>query len=704
MGRQLLPPNRGNPHGYFEDAGMVAFQDQLLQTRGRDMFVTAPFSFEPLPAELSRARQLIAARAQLPLWGWKDPRTSLFLDFWQSLLPEAAFIFLYRHPLDVMLSLLRRGDFSGHGQLEIGLQSWQVYNQNIVNFIEKNRDNCFLCHIYSMVDQLETFALRLRQRFNLDLTTGDARLVDHYRPENLKRTEITVQAENVLHRICPPVIDLYHRLENLADLPKPPGCKENTITRHLSQLDLYLDGLSGPVEAAQSRGLLLLLAAALAPDTVQQFYSKVSRSLQTITTERDRLYDSGPIQAYETVLNSQDLLTRRWLQLTRSNLLDIWHRPNTTKQKLKRWIHYRVRSAAPVFGQDAKTLPGESQPAGAVSGSGHFSPDEIQWLEDTKAAAPDAIALIYPEWRGVRSATINLFSAVLLVDEHLDKISARRLARLLAQTGCRRFVFSGFAQSHHRLVTALHQTVADVKIYVFWLGNFLQLSEDYNWDAFSRVRKLCEQGLIYKWGFAKKGMAEVMAQTGIRTGFVMSKVNHIPTRPSTPLEEGPHLGIWSLGAGWRKPPYAMLAASKLIPGAVIYGSGAGSRTREFAAGLQIDTTHLDERVIPQAQMPDTLARMHLNLYVTLSECAPMLPLESLSVGVPCLFGPNSHLFEDHDFLHQSLVVPYPDSSQTIAEYARQALTRRNEIIEAYRNYAPAYNARAQASLAEFLEL
>lgn len=95
-----------------------------------------------------------------------------------------------------------------------------------------------------------------------------------------------------------------------------------------------------------------------------------------------------------------------------------------------------------------------------------------------------------------------------------------------------------------------------------------------------------------------------------------------------------------------------------------------------------------------------LSRMHLNLYVTLSECSPMLPLESLAVGVPCLFGPNSHLFEDHAYLHSRLVVPYPDRSDVIAHMIKQALAEREQIIAEYIVYAPKYNRYCRQLLSD----
>lgn len=358
--------------------------------------------------------------------------------------------------------------------------------------------------------------------------------------------------------------------------------------------------------------------------------------------------------------------------------------------------------------EESVQTPGESSPGPSPlqplpEEQARFSPEEMEWLEQVHTLKPEAVAITHPDWKGVRSAAVNLFPVVRFVDDTLDDKRAKHLAQLLAETDCQRFVFSGFALSHQHLVTALHNIIPQAKIYVVWHGSFLQSSEDYAWQTFRLLQGLCKEGLISKWGFAKKGMAEVMARTGLCTGFVMNFVKEIPSGPSTPMAGGPHLGIWTLGTTWRKLPYAMLAASSMIPGACVHGSGASERVREFAKVMNVNAT-LQGEPLPQELMPSVLSQMHLNMYVTLSECAPMLPLESLSVGAPCLFGPNSHLFEDHPFLHQSLVVPYPDRAMVIAEYANKALANRDEIVKAYIEYAPGYNERAKRSLAEFLEI
>ena len=331
-----------------------------------------------------------------------------------------------------------------------------------------------------------------------------------------------------------------------------------------------------------------------------------------------------------------------------------------------------------------------------------LSAEERAWVEQIQRARPTAIALMHPQWRGIRSATENLLTYRLYQRDDLDTLRAQRLARVIAESGADRVVLGSFPLTYRHLVEAIKQHAPHINVYAFWLSSFLQSNEDYGWQAFLEIDRLCRTGLITKWGFAKQGMAEIIGRTGVPTGFIMSYVRSVPQSPSQPAAGGPHLGVWAIEPIWRKSPYAMLAASSLIRGANVFCTGQNERAQEFTRYFGLNATV--QEPIPQAQMPAALARMHLNLYVTLSECSPMLPLESLAAGAPCLFGPTSHLFEDDDYLHSRLVVQYPDRALVIARYIEQALEERSTIVEAYRAYAPTYNERARQSLRDFLEV
>lgn len=102
-------------------------------------------------------------------------------------------------------------------------------------------------------------------------------------------------------------------------------------------------------------------------------------------------------------------------------------------------------------------------------------------------------------------------------------------------------------------------------------------------------------------------------------------------------------------------------------------------------------------------MPTALARMHINLYVTLSECAPMLPLESLAAGVPCLVGPTVQYWRENPLLQRLLVTPGADRPDELAAYVVAAIEARDDIVEEYRDQAAGFASQALTRLRVWLD-
>lgn len=74
--------------------------------------------------------EIIHEYHDVPLWGFKDPRTLFALDGWLEVLPTMSFAGTFRHPLAVARSLERRNKFS----LEKGFQVWAAYNQRLLGY------------------------------------------------------------------------------------------------------------------------------------------------------------------------------------------------------------------------------------------------------------------------------------------------------------------------------------------------------------------------------------------------------------------------------------------------------------------------------------------------------------------------------------------------------------------------------------------
>lgn len=329
--------------------------------------------------------------------------------------------------------------------------------------------------------------------------------------------------------------------------------------------------------------------------------------------------------------------------------------------------------------------------------------------DDLQARGVKTLAVYVPRWKGVAASTRSLFEHALAFPEseavepygvEADEIEV--MAQALAEAGIEHLILSGGDEIHLRLAKRMKAIRPGVRCDMLWHASYVQFSEDYTWRLLRLWIDAAREGLVHSIGTVKQGMDRFFTSRGVRSCFVMNYVARIPESPSCPDAGGPHLGLWLAGSSYRKLPHAMLAAAAMIPCTVLHGSNFEGRPMEVAQYLGLDGGRLEPHSIDPADLEDRIRASHLTLYVTFSECAPMLPLESLSLGVPCLVGPNSHLFLDDDYLASRLVVPNPDRADTIADWIERALAERDQIIEAYKKYAPGYNARARRSVVEFL--
>ena len=171
VGDRLLGPAAGNPRGHFEDRDFYELHERALARQGRSFLLDAADGLGGFDAaETAVASGLIAARGDRPLWGWKDPRTVLFLDDWDRLVPQACYLFVYRHPLEVVLSLLRRAS-----DLEIaadpmhGVRTWEVHNRAILAFVRSHRDRCVVMGLGTIVADPRRAVELVAERFGLPL-------------------------------------------------------------------------------------------------------------------------------------------------------------------------------------------------------------------------------------------------------------------------------------------------------------------------------------------------------------------------------------------------------------------------------------------------------------------------------------------------------------------------------------------------------
>lgn len=93
----------------------------------------------------------------------------------------------------------------------------------------------------------------------------------------------------------------------------------------------------------------------------------------------------------------------------------------------------------------------------------------------------------------------------------------------------------------------------------------------------------------------------------------------------------------------------------------------------------------------------------MNLYVTFSECAPMLPLESYEAGVPCIMGNNNHYFLNSK-LQDLVVVSNEQDITEIKDKILSALENKEEILILYKEFRENNLNSNKKEIAEFIRM
>lgn len=213
IGDRLMAGGTGNTKGHFEDWDFVDLHRDPLTAQGidREGWTTLTgLSFEN--EYLKRAKALIAARQQYPVWGWKDPRTTLFLECWSRLIFEVKFVFVYRSPWDVVDSLFRRGDLIFRNNPKTAIQSWISYNRAIYQFCQQTDKAWVLFKIEDVIQSPDLAIEVVNRRFSLNLRSpqplGDRSL--------LRSNMVNWHRAALIQQYFPQADCLHHQLHQLA--------------------------------------------------------------------------------------------------------------------------------------------------------------------------------------------------------------------------------------------------------------------------------------------------------------------------------------------------------------------------------------------------------------------------------------------------------------------------------------------------------
>jgi hypothetical protein len=243
MGDRQLPPHDSNKDGFFEDLDFLDLHQDILKSNGLDEsgLFTDLSSIEVNAYFRNRMEALIMFKGRLRYqWGWKEPRTCLFLEHYNNIVQNPFFLAIYRNPNDVIDSLLRRDlaffrkyNFSNFSYKRFlskiitnrylsktllnredeYFEKWVIYNKNIIDCLKTKSKKCY--SILNFDDLLTSSVTLIKTLRNWGFELEDKKLNEIYKPNLVKNQASVLSKDFNKHAIYKDIMIDYSRLASV---------------------------------------------------------------------------------------------------------------------------------------------------------------------------------------------------------------------------------------------------------------------------------------------------------------------------------------------------------------------------------------------------------------------------------------------------------------------------------------------------------
>ncbi len=296
------------------------------------------------------------------------------------------------------------------------------------------------------------------------------------------------------------------------------------------------------------------------------------------------------------------------------------------------------------------------------------------------------IQVCHPDWRGVRTAAYAFRSPVVECEDldHWSQELSNQITRLEIDT----VVIQGWPPGAARFAGRLSDLGIKVKC-VLHSSPAQHGAEANEAHVADEVLSLGRNGTLSGVGMVKSGVAEALRAAGYQVVHVPNRAPDIPMFSPIDLGPGLHVGVFA-EPFWRKNVVTQLLSLYLLDDAV--GHVLEKPTVDYLERLMI----VEHGELPWPEFIAIQGSVDLNLYVTLTECHPLSPIESYLLGVPCLFSRTSEIFRDDRELWELTTTDTPDEPAAIAAGTLRLLEGKDEAL----GRARAWIAQADRKAAE----
>lgn len=300
------------------------------------------------------------------------------------------------------------------------------------------------------------------------------------------------------------------------------------------------------------------------------------------------------------------------------------------------------------------------------------------------------LAVHCPMWLGLTASTRAMFDNTMPIpfspQQHPDLVTLSEVdeyVAILKAIAPRRLVISGGNRVHRDIAVKLKSSCPKTRIDLMWHGNQLRWTETRERDEFLMWVGEYRAGTIDKIWVAKRGLDALLRAGGIEAELFENFHPQQNRHPRHLNGDGPiKIGVWSVDNNWQKNLISQLLAFAGDRNFEVYHAVTDPIVLSLLETFNVRNVRVGDSPIPRDRFLSWLGKMDVNLYVTLSECSPNVPLESIALSVPVIVGPTTTFFNTEPFLYERLVVPSPEDMASIRSTVDGVLADYDAVADA----------------------
>lgn len=313
------------------------------------------------------------------------------------------------------------------------------------------------------------------------------------------------------------------------------------------------------------------------------------------------------------------------------------------------------------------------------------------------------IGICHRDWHGIKRATINQCSDVILVKKIKTISDAKLIAHQINTLNISKIAINGLPDGIELLVDYLIKHFPNLQIFFVWHGSFTQQSQNidniFKLNLFSKYFKN-----IKKIGFVKKNMEEVFKEFNIVAEYLPNRfspqTHHNHIKPPTISENKFNIYI--------PPPFELRKnnVNQVIAASLIKNSSV--HVTNFPHLTYLGKWFMNKIIIHgflgEFNYFQLLQNIDLVMYISISECYPMVLLESLFYGKPCLVHKSlKFIFNDEKELQNYLLIEDYENILEIRNKIKNIQDNYDAVSKLCLEYSLKLNAENEKKIIEFFK-